>query len=92
MGPYRMKTTEPDQGSADAWLFEARYLSSQGAFASYDAKDPSVGEFVGRWLEDEVRPTVRAITFAGPSRMPERTGSRLRREMSGRIGSSMGKR
>lgn len=98
MGPDRMKTTEPDQESSDAWLCEARYLASRGAFASHGAEYPSVGEFVGRWLEDEVRLTARAITFAGlgpcagSSRMPERTGSRLRREMSGRIGSSMGKR
>jgi hypothetical protein len=35
---------------------------------------------------------LRVLPHAGSSRMPERTGSRLRREMSGRIGSSMGKR
>ena len=67
IGPHRMRTTKANQEKADAWLLEARYLASQGAFASfaYDSEGLSVAEFVGRWLENEVRPTVRAVTFAG---------------------------
>ena len=66
-GPYRMRTTKATQEKADAWLLEARYLASQGAFASlsYDYEDLTVAKFVGCWLEDEVMPTVRAVTFAG---------------------------
>jgi hypothetical protein len=66
--PDRSSPHEDDQATqelADAWLLEARYLASQGAFVSYDTENLTVAEFVGRWLEDEVRPTVRAVTFAG---------------------------
>jgi len=65
-GPYRMRTTKPGKAAAQAWLLEARYLASQGAFngSAYDSQGLTVAEFVGRWLEDEVEPTVRAVTFA----------------------------
>jgi integrase len=64
-GPHRMRTTKPNK-AAEAWLLEARYLASQGAFngSAYDSKNLTLGEFVGRWLEDEIGPTVRAVTFA----------------------------
>jgi hypothetical protein len=62
-GPRRLKTTKPDQEHADAWLLEVRWLASQGAFSTYDSESITVAEFVGRWLEDEVRPTVRAVTL-----------------------------
>jgi hypothetical protein len=66
-GPHRMRTTKATQEKADAWLLEARYLASRGAFSSfaYDSDNLTVSEFVGRWLEDEVKPTVRRVTFAG---------------------------
>ena len=65
-GPHRMRTTKPNKAAAEAWLLEARYLASQGAFngSAYDSKNLTLGEFVGRWLEDEIGPTVRAVTFA----------------------------
>ena len=62
-GPRRVRTTKSDQEQADAWLLEARWLAGQGAFSSYDAQGLTVAEFVGRWLEDEIAPTVRAVTF-----------------------------
>jgi integrase len=65
LGPKQVKTTKRTQEQADAWLLEVRYLASQGAFASYDSEDHTVGEFVGRWLKDEVKPTVRAISYVG---------------------------
>ncbi len=65
-GPYRMRTTKPDKAAAEAWLLEARYLAGQGAFngSAYDSQGLTVAEFVGRWLADEIEPTVRAVTFA----------------------------
>ena len=66
-GPYRMRTTKATKELAEAWLLEARYLASQGAFAglAYDSEGLTVAEFVGRWPEDEVKPTVRKATIAG---------------------------
>lgn len=64
-GPHRIKTTKATQELADAWLLEARPLARQGAFGANDTENLTVAEFVGRWLEDEVRPTARAVTFAG---------------------------
>lgn len=48
LGPRRVRTTKPDQEQADAWLLEARWLASQGAFSSYDSEGITVAEFVGR--------------------------------------------
>ena len=63
LGPRQVKTTKRTQEEADDWLVEVKYLARKGAFASYDAGGLSVSEFVGRWLRDEIEPTVRAVTF-----------------------------
>ena len=41
-GPHRMRTTKPNKAAAEAWLLEARYLASQGAFngSAYDSQEP----------------------------------------------------
>jgi integrase len=45
-----------------------KVLAENGSGAiNFDAGDLTVGEFIGRWLEDSVKGTVREVTFSTSS-------------------------
>jgi integrase len=64
-GPKRLKTVKKGPDEANAWLTEKRYEHREGAGLFFDASELTVAEFVGRWLEDFVKESVRGVTYVG---------------------------
>lgn len=62
-GSERLKTMKKNPNAANAWITEMRHLHAHGGTLFVDASDLTVGEYVGVWLDEQVRENVCVITF-----------------------------
>jgi integrase len=86
-GSERLKTTKKNPDAANAWIAEMRHLHAHGGTLFVDASDLTVGEYVGLWLDEQVRENVRPVTFLHYASMHRshilpRIGERKLRDLS----------